>query len=182
MPPLALTSRSSLPVYPESLTKQLNLTLFPLDLTETHEITRGEFTSRVSPVAVAGSPLAEWVSLLVAHLFRKLDSMHPDRDHGNVPLSLHDPVCMWYAITKQSPQWALSAKSPEDIRIETTGQWTRGMCVIDQRNRRRYDDDVVRSSDHGHWLSNRRGNRINLMAASPGGGVFVDFLLERLFG
>jgi len=182
MPPLKGTERSALAVYPESLTKQLNLTLFPLDLTESHEITRGEFRSRVSPANAAGSPLAEWVSALMAHLFRQLDFMHPDHDGDDARLSLHDPVCMWYAITRHSPQWALSAKSPEDIRIETTGQWTRGMCVTDRRNRKRHDDDMVRSNDHGRWLSNRAGNRINRMATSPGGDVFVDFLLERLFG
>jgi inosine-uridine nucleoside N-ribohydrolase len=182
MPPLKLVGRLALPPYPESLTKQLNLTLFPLDLTLTHEITRGEFRRRISPFIASGSPLAEWVSTLLAHCFCQVDSMHPGYDGDKASLSLHDPVCVWYAITKHFPQWTLSAKSPEDIRIETTGQWTRGMCVIDRRNRKRHDDDVVRSNDHGRWLSNRAGNRINRMVTSPGSGVFVDFLLRRLFG
>jgi hypothetical protein len=34
-------------------------------------------------------------------------------------------------------KWVYSANSPEDIRIDACGQWTRGMCVIDRRNRPR---------------------------------------------
>lgn len=31
----------------------------------------------------------------------------------------------------------LAPKAPEDIRVETAGQWTRGMHIIDRRNRKK---------------------------------------------
>lgn len=40
-------------------------------------------------------------------------------------------------LTRNSPSWNLAPRAPEDIRIETAGQWTRGMHVIDRRRRKK---------------------------------------------
>ncbi len=43
-----------------------------------------------------------------------------------------------YVLTRSNTAWTASPHSPaEDIRVETAGQWTRGMCVVDRRLRRR---------------------------------------------
>jgi inosine-uridine nucleoside N-ribohydrolase len=173
---------SKTPIYPPKLSKQLTLRLFPLDITLRHNVTQRQFWQVATPLLQAGSPLAEWVGAFMAQVFRKLESMHPGHEGDNASLSLHDPVCVWYALTADSPQWTTSSTSPEDIRIETTGQWTRGMCVVDRRNRRRIDSEVEIPSDHGLWLSMRAGNRILRMDGSPGEAEFGDILLERLFG
>ncbi|PGH05380.1 hypothetical protein AJ80_08348 [Polytolypa hystricis UAMH7299] len=182
MPPTNLATPSALPAYPEGLSKKLTLKLFPLDITTSHNLTRGQFRTRVAPIAATGSPLAEWLSAILAHSFGKLDALHPGHEGDRAALSLHDPLCIWYALTPTSPAWTASADSPVDIRVETTGQWTRGMCVVDRRDRKRRDDDGPDSSDHGHWLSDKRGNRIWKMAGSPGCDLFGEFLLDRLFG
>ncbi|ODH43639.1 hypothetical protein ACO22_00983 [Paracoccidioides brasiliensis] len=200
MPPKRPTSSQHLPDYPAQLSKQLTLKLFPLDITLPHDITRGQFRAKISPIMAAGSPLAEWLSIILAHSFATLDAMYPGHDEDNAALSLHDPLCIWYALTREAvsismslsatgqqqqrrePCWQLTASSPEDIRVETMGRWTRGMCVVDRRNRKRFDDaDLTTISDHGHWLRNSVGNRVQRMAASPGTRVFWEFLLDRIF-
>lgn len=139
-------------------------------------------------MTTAGSPLAEWLSIILGHSFATLDALHPGHDGDKAALSLHDPLCVWYALTsevsptQQRSGWQPSAGSPEDIRIETTGQWTRGMCVVDRRSRKRRDDDLVSISDNGHWLSNLSGNRVQRMVSSPGAEVFGGDMLDRIFG
>lgn len=134
MPPPP-ANMSSLPAYPTNLSRQLNLTLFPLDITTPHLLTRSMFNERVGPLIKAGSPLAEWSSVFLGKTFEKIDSLvNGESDPG---LSLHDPLCIWYMLTRSAPSWMLAPKGPEDIRVETAGQWTRGMHIIDRRNRKK---------------------------------------------
>ncbi|KAJ5359090.1 uncharacterized protein N7496_011503 [Penicillium cataractarum] len=172
---------SLLPPYPAKLSRQLTLRLFPLDITLRHNLSRGEFRTAVAPLVEAGSPLAEWVSAFMAHTFQTLERLHPGHVGDDAELSLHDPVCVWYALTCEDPHWAPTATSPEDIRIETTGQWTRGMCVVDRRNRHPIEGDEESASDHGLWLSQRAGNRIYRMDESPAEKTFGSILIEKLF-
>lgn len=176
------TRSEKLPPYPAKLSKQLTLRLFPLDITLRHNMTRGQFRQTVTPLLEAGSPLAEWVSAFMAHTFRTLESLHVGHEGDAASLSLHDPVCVWYALTADDKRWTPSSNSPEDIRIESSGQWTRGMCVVDRRNRHRIDSEVASSNDHGHWLSTRAGNRIWRVDGSPVEHDFGDVLMQRIFG
>lgn len=209
MPPIP-EKMSTLPAYPSKLSRPLNLTLFPLDITTPHLLTKSMFEHKVHPLIKAGSPLAEWTSVFMAKTFEKISSLtNGQSDPG---LSLHDPLCIWYVLTRSAPSWMISPKGQEDIRVETGGQWTRGMHVVDRRNRRKGgtseqvkspgavdisnpmeklispggggDDgegDIVPGDDFG-WLSRSKGNRINRMVASPGEDAFGPYLLERVFG
>lgn len=181
-PASTLPPSKHLSPYPAKLSKQLKLRLFPLDITLRHNLSRGEFEQTVAPLLQAGSPLAEWVSAFMAHTFRTLERLHPGHEGHKANLSLHDPVCVWYALTADDPRWTPTATSPEDIRIETVGQWTRGMCVVDRRNRHRIDGAEESPSDHGWWLSTRAGNRIIRMDGSPGPDEFATILLKKIFG
>jgi len=127
-------------------------------------------------------------------------------------LELHDPLCVWYMLTRSAPSWMVAPKAPEDIRVETAGQWTRGMHVVDRRQRKKkgaptndqvkspgavdipnpmdtftFDDHLEEvagypSGDNGGWLDVRRGNRINRIVSTPGEESFGPYLLERVFG
>jgi len=81
----------------------------------------------------------------------------------------------------------LAPRAPEDIRVETAGQWTRGMHIIDRRNRKKAgvseqvkspgavdisnpfedlaianaDDAGDDTGDNGSWLNPAKGNRVN---------------------
>jgi inosine-uridine nucleoside N-ribohydrolase len=160
----------------------LVLKLFPLDITLQHNLSRGDFDHTIAPLLQAGSPLAEWVSAFMAHVFQTLERLHRGHEGASAKLSLHDPVCVWYALTADDARWKATRTSPEDIRIETVGQWTRGMCVVDRRNRHKVDSEVESHSDHGLWLNSRVGNRIIRMEESPGGDTFGLVLLKKLFG
>ncbi|KAL4786120.1 Inosine/uridine-preferring nucleoside hydrolase domain-containing protein [Aspergillus varians] len=158
--------KSSLPItkslleLPPNLSRQLTVRIFPLDITHRHGINKGQFRKATTPLVEAGSPLAEWVTAFMAHTFATLERLHTEHVGDAAELSLHDPVCVWYALTAEDPGWKPSESSPEDIRVETTGQWTRGACIIDRRARHRIDGEEESSSDHGLWLSQRAGNRI----------------------
>jgi inosine-uridine nucleoside N-ribohydrolase len=168
--------------YPEKLSRKLKVTLFPLDITNKHELLRGEFRQFTDPLIAAGSPLAEWVSAWLNSTFRKVESLQDDVSGDAVGLQLHDPLCIWYCMTQDDPKWKLS--KDEDIRIETSGQWTRGMCVVDRRSRRKREDDVEGDipGDHGNWLNTRAGNRLGRCIESPGTDIFGTYLLKKIFG
>lgn len=171
------------------------------DITSKHELTRGQFDRSVSQHLAAGSPLATWTNAFVSSTFRKIESLSSsaaDSVPETVALELHDPLCVWYALQPDSPLWKFAPGREdrkgldgeedwgEDIRIETSGQWTRGMCVVDRRERRlRKNDDGEGGEvpgDTGNWLSRKAGNRIKRCVGTPGGDKFAAELLERVFG
>jgi len=168
--------------YPDGLSRQLNVSLFPLDITSSHEMTRGMFSRTVEPLIKAGSPLATWTEAFMSSTFKKVESLDKGSSGDSVGLALHDPLCIWYILTGHRPEWDF--KRDVDLRVETSGQWTRGMCVVDRRNRRRREDDIEGeiSSDNGNWLSPNAGNRLNICAQTPGQKEFAPYLLRRVFG
>lgn len=194
MPPV-LHGKSNLPPYPTKLPRQMKLTLFPLDITTPHELRRKQFSGKIQPLLAAGSPLAQWTNTFMTGTFDKIESMLGDGSEEG--LSLHDPLCVWYMLTRDDPAWKPVSK-PEDIRIETCGQWTRGMHVVDRRNRAKPGEQNTVVETHPEdpldamtlddvpgdtmgWLSVRKGNRVNRMLESPGVDLFADVLMQRLF-
>jgi inosine-uridine nucleoside N-ribohydrolase len=198
---------STLPPYPKNLSRILNLTLFPLDVTTPHKLQKSNFMAKLDPLIQAGSPLAEWTSVFVHKTYDKIESLTSKQPDPGV--ELHDPLTIWYMLTRSAPQWMLAPKAPEDIRVETAGQWTRGMHVVDRRTRKKIGDkEQVKSpgavdianpmekvivgtdtyeegdapGDHGSWLAANKGNRINRIIGTPGEEVFGPYLLERVFG
>lgn len=187
---------SSLPPYPAKLSRKLKLTLCPLDITTPHEMGKAFFEGKIKPHIDAESPLATWTSHFVMGAFNKIATILPEGVEAD--LSLHDPFTVWYMLQYGDPAWKF-VPGLEDIRVETTGQWTRGMHVIDRRimskpgeaaveltaNIQQTPDvtllDEVPGDDMG-WLSVRKGNRINRIIASPGEEIFKEILMERIFG
>ncbi|ATZ54843.1 hypothetical protein BCIN_11g01660 [Botrytis cinerea B05.10] len=211
MPPVPL-NKSTLPPYPTNLSRQLNLTLFPLDITTPHQLMKLDFQEKLKPLIKAGSPLAEWVSVFVHKTYEKMNSLGRNAT-SNPGLELHDPLCIWYMLTRSSPTWMTFPRGPEDIRVETSGQWTRGMHIVDRRMRKKAGVEQVKSpgaidirdpmesiasvvhinndtvdvtaeepGDNGGWLSVHKGNRVNRIVGTPGEEAFGPYLLERVFG
>ena len=171
-----------LSAYPESLSKRLRVTLFPLDITEKHMLTRGDLKASLKPQLAAKSPLAEWASAFMNATFEKVESLHPEVSGDAVGLQLHDPLCIWYCLEDANPKWQFV--KGEDLRVETAGQWTRGMYVTDRRSRQRKDDDDDSEApgDTDGWLSGGHGNRLDRCVGSPGEDLFGRLLLKRVFG
>ena len=171
-----------LSAYPESLSKRLKVALFPLDITERHMLTRGEFNASLEPQLAAKSPLAEWASAFMDATFEKVESLHPEVSGDAVGLQLHDPLCIWYCLEDANPKCKFARD--EDLSVETAGQWTRGMYVADRRSRKRKDDDDDSEApgDTDGWLSGGYGNRLDRCVGSPGEDLFGRLLLKRVFG
>ncbi|EXJ85997.1 DNA glycosylase [Capronia coronata CBS 617.96] len=183
MPIANAGSRSvDLPAYPPRLSKQLNLKLMSLDITESHMLSRGAFTAYASDLAKQGSPLAQWVTAFMDPMLDKMERLHIGHEGEGAALALHDPLCIWYVLTQDDSRWKPSARSPEDIRVETAGQWTRGMTVGDKRSRKRRNSDGEVPHDRGNWLGNKSGNRIYRMLESPGPDAAAPYLLNAIFG
>jgi inosine-uridine nucleoside N-ribohydrolase len=168
--------------YPSKLSRRLKVTLFPLDITSKHSLTRGTFRKATAPLIAIESPLATWTSAWLESTFRKVESLQDKLTGDAVGLELHDPLTVWYCIDQDNPKWKLNVD--EDIRVETSGQWTRGMCVIDQRSRRKRTDESLEeiSGDHGNWLSGGAGNRLRRCVGTPGSEAFAETLLKSVFG
>lgn len=173
----------SLPPYPRPLSKQLNLQLFSLDITNKHCVTRGEFNSVITPLLQKGSPLAEWVSAFMTYSFRTVEGQFVGQNGDTVELGLHDPICAYFALTRSHSGWKYASEKPEDIRVDSTGQWTRGMLVTDRRDRVREEGphEEETPEDQGLWLNTRAGNRIWRMIESPVGKQLGQVLLKQVF-
>ncbi|KAH9865849.1 hypothetical protein J1614_009436 [Plenodomus biglobosus] len=184
MPPvLSNHKKQQLPPYPRSLSRKLTLKLFPLDITEQHILPKSLFESHMQRAAIQGSPLSTWASLFLAATFAKNASLNPQQDPKTAGLQLHDPLTIWYALSSAHPAWTFKT---EDVRVETSGQWTRGCCIVDRRGRpvRRgegsLEEEVV--GDAGGWCDDRRGNRVSWCRGSVGVDKFAEVLMARVFG
>ena len=171
----------TLPPYPAHLSKQLRLVLFALDITERHVMTRSLFLNKTQLLADKGSPLARWMMAFLTPMLNKMAMLHHGHD-DDPSLALHDPLTVWYLLTQDDPAWQASKRSPEDIRVETQGQWTRGMTVGDKRPRRRRNSDGEAPHDRGNWLGRVSGNRILRMMESPGEDIAGAWMLDRILG
>ncbi|KAK2780562.1 inosine-uridine preferring nucleoside hydrolase [Colletotrichum kahawae] len=181
---------ASLPPYPTNLRGKLKLTLFPLDITTPHRLFRRHFTERIAPLLASGSPLAQWTEYFMSKTFDKIDSMKGPDNTSDAGLQLHDPLTIWYILTKEDTRWK-STPRPEDIRVEASGQWTRGMHVVDRRG---FEKTMSKADDpegldldemlgdNGGWLAAGRGNRIDRIVQSPGKDAFAKVLMDSVFG
>ncbi|KAL9131069.1 MAG: hypothetical protein Q9217_000892 [Psora testacea] len=137
MPPISAEGIRALGPYPQKEhlgQKRLNVIMFPLDITTPHTICQAEVDAITNPLIAQGSPLAEWFSAFTSSTFRKNASLQED---DGALMSMHDPVVVWYALKCSDARWCI--RRDEDIRVETAGQWTRGMCIVDRRGRKRLE-------------------------------------------
>lgn len=185
MPPtLSSTQKQArLAAYPAKLSKQLKIKLFPLDTTEQHVLPKTMYEDYIARPGVKGSPLSEWTHLFLTSTFAKNASLNPQQDPATQGLQLHDPLTIWYALCSANPAWKFKE---EDVRVETSGQWTRGCTIVDRRGRpitegeSDLSEEVV--GDAGGWRDTRRGNRVGWCVKSPGESKFARTILHRVWG
>ena len=113
-------------------------------------------------------------------------------------MCLHDPVPVWYALNNlSSAGWKINREL--DVRVETQGQWTRGMHVVDRRGMKMLKEEVRQdleteggevgvddlkevSGDSGGWLSRKRGNRVGVCVGTPGERELAPLMMRTIFG
>lgn len=119
-----------------------------------------------------------------------MESLHEGHKGDETGLSLHDPLCIWYLLTLSHPKYAIKLSEPQDLRVETCGQWTRGMYVSDTRDRVRKvvkEEDIVEEleevvGDAGRWLDGKSGNGISVAVGSGGEEVMGREMLRLILG
>lgn len=172
--------------------KRLNLTLLPLDITTMHLLPSNVFLDVATPLGETGSPLANWCGHFLAVAYRKMEELYREQqscDGGvakkreqDVHLSLHDPMCVYYVLTQGEGGWKFW--KDRDIRVDATGQWTRGMCIVDRRTRRMAgEEEELVVGDVDGWLHSGLGNRIQQVVGSPEGAEkgMAAWMVKRVF-
>lgn len=146
---------------------------------------RKQFNDTIQPLIEAGSPLAEWTSAFLTSTFHKMETLYSVPEVG---LQLHDPLTVFYLLVRNDPEKALTIEEDEDVRVETSGQWTRGMCLVDRRNRKSDKKAKVVEGeweelpgDHGNWLNRDGGNKIAVAVQSRWVETFGRELIKRIF-
>jgi len=161
-------SKIQIPTYPERLPSQLKVTIFPMDLTDHHCVIYNDFMDVVEPLAGAGSPLAALASTFMKGIHDNcLNDRKPTGPRGEEYITLHDPVPIWYALNRDS--WNIS--SLKDLRVEVSGQWTKGMHV-------EYKINTTESANTPLKPGTQQGNRIYQALKSPGREEFQDVVLS----
>ena len=163
-------------------------------------LTRTEFTQLAAAGLAAQSPLAEWTTAFMTVMFRKMELLFDATPGADVGLQLHDPLTVWHLVTAaRAGDERLTLGPPVDVRVETRGQWTRGMCIVDRRSLKKLPPEtagavhgqpvhdvgdpgeLVLASDHGGWLAPNGGNRVRIAVYSPGRDAFASDMLKRIF-
>lgn len=115
--------------------RPFNFVLVPLDITSRHTIEFDRLIPRdvvdadgkATPVAVAERPIEAFISTLLRRPRKVLKQLGLTDD-----FEMHDPLAAWYVIRS-----ALGEEGWKTIKrkfvIETVGEYTKGMCVVDRR-------------------------------------------------
>lgn len=178
---LALTSQNPKSTIPAGIepppagTPALNATLISLDLTHQHLVSWAEFSRATD------SPLHEWVKAMMEKTFAKMKSEYKGDRPEEVEVALHDSLCVFYVLDRARGTW--ECREGVDVRVETEGQWTRGMTVVDRRGRRKeLDPAAVAGNDHGGWCLEGTGNAVRVVTKSGVEEKFGWLLMQDIFG
>ncbi|KAK9454850.1 Inosine/uridine-preferring nucleoside hydrolase domain-containing protein [Dipodascopsis uninucleata] len=181
--------------------RPVEMVLFPLDITMRHRLRRTWFDEYcehwLNQAGNESSPLVQWTKhwvdvtfdtfdRIVAENSNKQRSPNSDQEDGTTGsyMELHDPLAFYYAILDENERSSLfTVQKYVDMRIETVGQWTWGMCVIDRRHApKRGPQEPAAPRDIGDWLSTETGNRVSIATGGPGSQNFSRMLLDSVFG
>jgi inosine-uridine nucleoside N-ribohydrolase len=157
------------------LERPVKVTLLPLDITRKHPIYEREWQQ-----GCTGSELAEWVNLFTSNSFRVLN--HRDTEKCIV---IHDALCIWYVLHSDDGDSDVEKFEVKtlDVRIETQGEWTRGMCCVDQRRflpstpEKAKEGLISKWVDPGSWRQEGQGNRVRVLTTTPGQKAWVKTFL-----
>lgn len=188
--------------------KKLEFTLFPLDITNQHQLLLSSYTDLLnekgylalddsedgdsSRLADGVPPLVEWTHIWLTttfNTFKRITGYNlKTREQQKlqvVGLNMHDPLALFYGITCLGSEdvdvgWIINRDV--DLRVEHKGDLTLGMTLHDSRKKPKRDGPVDITDDRGVWLSTVYGNRVNVAVSSPyKGSSFGITMLDILY-
>lgn len=186
----------------------IQLTLLPLDLTNRQNMLHRDFFKllhkRIGKTDTHDgdfSPLVEWTSIWMQKTF---DTFHKiagydlksdqEKERDPLKIQMHDPLAVWYAITVFDDSVAKDdglAKAKQlgwiidkdlDIRVETLGEYTKGITLLDQRSRPKREEPTL--NDHNKWLLQGFGNKVHVTSEAPYApmtGEFGRLVLQTVY-
>ncbi|KAK9461242.1 Inosine/uridine-preferring nucleoside hydrolase domain-containing protein [Lipomyces oligophaga] len=200
LPPCATAMASS---FDQPDVKAVTWVLVPLDMTSRHRLRQAWFDERsaewdrtTSDETLASSALLVWMGAWLETAFRNMDEFIDETWYASIHataeqedgvkgayMNLHDPLTMYYAVLSDFDRSRLfKIQENVDMRIETVGQFTWGMCIVDRRKiKKRKCGEPDPERDIGDWLVERKGNRINVAVDGPGSKAFSYYLLDSIF-
>lgn len=158
------------------------VTLLPLDITRQYHFTEDEWED-----ACQGSELANWIHNICASSFRPVPGNSPGEPCQSRALVPHDALCLWYVLNADETVGndSLFRRVVMDLRVETKGEWTKGMCCVDRRPKPTIPvctEVALSSVDPGLWFSSSSGNCVGVLKETPGRQEWVKALGRALFG
>lgn len=154
----------------------VKVTLLPLDVTERHYISQIEWEK-----CCRGSKLADWVRMITAAYFSSSQVVWETADQHKA--FFHDALCVWYILHGDTD--SLFKTNTMDVRAETVGQWTRGMCCVDRRPENILPKSMKSVSEWvypGLWIDSSMGNAVGVVQETPGRKEWVASFCRALFG
>ncbi|KAJ2975695.1 hypothetical protein NQ176_g5380 [Zarea fungicola] len=153
----------------------VKVTLLPLDVTERHYISQNEWEE-----SCRGSELADWVRMMTAAYFSSSQVVGETADQHKA--FFHDALCVWYTLHADTD--SSFKRKIMDLRVETVGQWTRGMCCVDRRPVNIIPESMKSASewlDPGLWMDSSLGNAVGVLDETPGRREWVASFCQALW-
>ena len=165
------------PAVLDILGRAVKITLVPLDMTRQHYVLEAEWDE-----GCQGTAIADWLAVVCANNFRPVIKNVAGEVEPFRGLVLHDALCIWYLVNKDKLSFGADSL---DLRVETMGQWTRGMCCVDRRPKAVMPANATSVSscvDPGSWMDESVGNRIHVLTRTPGRREWAKDVCRVVFG
>ncbi|KAL7417909.1 Inosine/uridine-preferring nucleoside hydrolase domain-containing protein [Mrakia frigida] len=161
-----------------------HLTILPLDITTPHQVS---FTHLLPPADA--KPSSSILSNFRTAFLKRVRTIYSDLGLGDA-MEMHDPMVVWYAIclagNPTAPGFEVRRRMFE---VERTGEWTRGMCVVDRRGTTEVPLEIrSKSGIHGihaedHVTTTPSSDEgVEVVVKTPGTKAFEKMFLERVYG
>ena len=99
-------------------------------------------------------------------------------------MEMHDPMVVWFAICLGGNPTADGFETRKRMfEVERTGEWTRGMCVVDRRGTTEVPLEIrSKSGIHGEAVHDDSVGGVEVVVKTPGTEAFEKMFLERVYG
>ncbi|KAG8983037.1 hypothetical protein FRB90_006357, partial [Tulasnella sp. 427] len=177
----------------QRIPKPFDFVLVPLDITSQHTIVFDRLIPRdvvdadgkATLSAVKEKPIEAFISTLLRRPRKVLHELGLTDD-----FEMHDPLAAWYAIRSASRSpwkeegWRTIKRK---FVIETTGEYTKGMCVVDRRGSKeevgtkRAVQGIVIDHERQEEAATGDEHGVDVLLRWPDAKIFIDEMMKRVF-
>ncbi|KAG9051487.1 hypothetical protein FS837_006663 [Tulasnella sp. UAMH 9824] len=177
----------------QKVPRPFEFTLVPLDITSKHTIMFDQLIPRdvvdgegkATQLAAQERPMEAFISTLLRRPRRVLSQLGLTDD-----LEMHDPLAAWYVIRSPTAEIA-KAEGWGTIKrkfvIETIGEYTKGMCVVDRRGSKeevgtkRAVQGIIIDHEKEEDQATGEEHGVDVLLRWPDTKIFIDEMMGRVF-